>query len=432
MAARLVHVNHRYAPYPGGSELFIQEISERFAQIGHNVRVVTSDAYDLEYFWDGRRRRVEAPDDVIGGVRIDRVPVRHIPGGSVVFRGTRRIMGEAARLPLPAPLYRDISMRQPWLPGLDAAIGREPADLIHATNLGLEGLAVTARSVAQRSDIPFVLTPFIHLGDGGSSVARRYVSMPHQIELLRGADAILAMTEHEAEFVSSMGVAAERIHVVGAGVSPERVTGGDATRFRTRHNIHGLLVGSIGTLASEKGTHDLVRAIQQLRRLGNEVELVLAGAALSQFERWYTGLEAPDRSGIHLLGVIGDEEKRDLLAAIDIFALPSRTESFGIVYLEAWANRKPVIAAEVGAVPELVRDGQNGLLVPFGNPGAIAEVIESLAVDETVRERLGVVGHDLVHARYTWAMVFDRVRTAYGHVLGTTLGGEDGFDSQVA
>jgi len=419
MPLRFVHVNHRYAPYIGGSERFVQEISERFAGVGHDVRVVTSNAYDLEYFWDARRQTVDAPtNESWNGVGVSRVPVAHGPASSIVFRGIRRLMGEASRIGLPAGPFRAASTHQPWMPGLANAISREPSDLIHATNLGIEGLAIVASQVARRADIPFVLTPFIHLGVQHDHIARRYVTMPHQIELLRSADAILTMTDHEATFVSSHGISPERVHVVGAGVSPHEVTNGGGHRFRTRHNLHGIVVGSIGALAPDKGTLDLVRTVQKLRRNGHDIGLVLAGSEMSTFTRWYAALDERAREGIQVVGVVDAEEKRDLLAAIDLFALPSRTESFGIVYLEAWANRVPVIAADAGAVSELVRNEENGLLVSFGDTESLAAAVLRLAGDAELRTRLGSAGWKLVHSRYTWSLVFDRVQDVYGALLG--------------
>jgi glycosyltransferase involved in cell wall biosynthesis len=120
-----------------------------------------------------------------------------------------------------------------------------------------------------------------------------------------------------------------------------------------------------------------------------------------------------ERAGVRMLGYIDTAERRDLLAAIDTLALTSRTESFGIVYLEAWVNRKPVIAARAGAVPELVRDGETGLLVPYGNPDALARTIGLLMDDEGLRQSLGEHGRQLSESRYTWPDVLRRVERGY-------------------
>jgi glycosyltransferase involved in cell wall biosynthesis len=143
------------------------------------------------------------------------------------------------------------------------------------------------------------------------------------------------------------------------------------------------------------------------------VTLALAGPSLSTFERWYTRLDDAERAGTRLLGVISPEEKRDLFDAADVVALPSRTESFGIVFVEAWANRKPVIAADAGAVPELVRDGENGLLVPFGDVPSLADAIARLLDDRQLAQALGERGYELAMRDYTWAAVHERVKQAF-------------------
>ena len=412
---RFTLVNHRYYPFLGGSERNVQEIAERLVSEGHAVRVVTSDAFDLEYFWDRRRRRIDAPArDVHNGVEIERVRLRHLPAGPLVFQGGRRLMGELSRLPLPALPFEQIAVRQPLLPGLPAAIEHQPApDLVMGTNIGLEGLAITGLRAARRVGAAFVLVPFMHLGRDNDPVARRYVSMPHQRKLLRETDAIIAMTPTESRFMESIGVDSDRIVIAGSGMTPDDVCGGNGDAFRRRHGLDGPLVAALGALAPDKGTRELVQAVAHLNRSGRRVDLALAGPSLSTFERWYTALEAEQRLGTRLLGVISPDEKRDLLDAADIVALPSRTESFGIVFVEAWANRKPVIAADAGAVPELVRDGENGLLVPFGHVEALARAICRLLDDRELALSLGERGYRLAIERYTWAAVHERVKRAF-------------------
>jgi glycogen synthase len=410
-----VLLNHRYYPFLGGSERNVQEFAERLAVEGHGVRVVTTDAFDLEYFWNRHRRRMDAPGrELHNGVEIERVRLRHVPASSLVFQGGRRLMGELSRLPLPAMPFTEVAVRQPWLPGFADAILRGPSpDLVMGTNIGLEGLAITGLRAARRAGAAYVLMPFIHLGRDNDPVARRYVSMPHQRALLQAADAVVAMTEIESRYLSSIGVDSARIVIAGAGMTPEDVSGGDGAAFRARHELDGPIVAALGALAPDKGTRELVQAVAKLNRAGQTVHLALAGPSLSTFERWYTALGSKERLGTRLLGVISPGEKRDLLDAADIVALPSRTESFGIVFVEAWANRKPVIAADAGAVPELVRDGENGLLVPFGDVGALARAIERLLDDTELARRLGECGYVLATGEYTWAKVHERVKVAF-------------------
>lgn len=422
---RIALVNHRYAPFLGGSERHAQAIAESLAASGHAVDVVTSDAFDLEYFWDHRRRPVPAPSvECLNGVRVTRVPVRHLPLGPLVFGGTRRLMGELSRATLPAGPWSWVSRHQPLMPRLgDTIRSLAPLDIVHATNIGLEGLALNAMAAARRMGSAFVLSPFVHLGEAGDEVARRFVTMPHQRRLLRDADAVIVMTEIERHFVISQGVAPDRVVITGAGTDPSAVSGGDGEQFRRRHCLGGVVVGFLGPLAKEKGAFHLVEAVARLRRSGRDVTLAMAGPSMSAFEDWFASLADRDRAAVRLLGVISDEDKRDFLAALDVCALPSRTESFGIVYPEAWSNRKPVIAADAGAVPEIVRDGENGLLVPFGDVQALARAIDTLIGDPVLSRGLGQAGYEETLRRHTWELVVQRTIQAYELAVGYRIRG---------
>jgi glycosyltransferase involved in cell wall biosynthesis len=422
---RWVFINHRYAPFLGGSERHVQVLAEHLAQRGNEVSVVTTNAFDLEFFWDRAARRVRRPAvEQINGVTVRRVQIAHGWNQPLTFQGGRRAMGEASRVLSWERPFREISLRFPRLPGLsDCLLEGGVPDVIFATNLGLEGLALHAYDVARANDAAFVLMPLLHLGVEGDPIPRRYVSMPQQRRLLRNADLIFAMTDMEAEFIASLGVSKERIAVVGVGICPGEVTGGDRERFRRKHQLHGFVAGSLGALAPDKGTLDLVRAVGRARLTDEAITLVAAGPALSSFSGWWEGLPAVEREGVRLLGVISQADKRDMLAAIDVLALPSRTESFGIVYLEAWANRKPVIAAMAGAVPELVRPRENGLLVEFGKPDAIAAALLALKLQPHEAVRLGEAGERLMREQYTWPHVLARMDSAYERVLGIDVAG---------
>lgn len=101
-------------------------------------------------------------------------------------------------------------------------------------------------------------------------------------------------------------------------------------------------------------------------------------------------------------GIISDVEKADILAAADVLALPSRVESFGLVYLEAWANKKPVIAADIPATAEVVSHGVDGLLVEFGDVDALARALEKLLADPTLRQEMGKRGWRKTVTHHSW------------------------------
>ena len=101
------------------------------------------------------------------------------------------------------------------------------------------------------------------------------------------------------------------------------------------------------------------------------------------------------------LGFISDEDKQDLQAAGQVFCMPSRTDFFGIVYLEAWLNGVPVIGARGGGVPEIITDGVDGYLVDFGDVAALANRIQLLLRRPEAARALGEAGRRKVLAEHT-------------------------------
>jgi glycosyltransferase involved in cell wall biosynthesis len=399
-------------------------LSEWFAARGDRVTVYTTDAWDLEHFWAGGKRRIdwgEAPREH-NGVTIRRFEVRRPPLWRLGYPVARRLMTQLSDLPLPGgeTTLRQAGRFSPWVPSLARALREESArfDLVHSANIALEGPILAAEEYCRRRDVPLVVTPFVHLAEEERRQVSKYYTMRHQLAILRRSDAVVAQTPRERRFLLAQGVAEERLHLVGAGVDPATVLGGDGAAFRARHDIAGPIVAIVGTTARDKGTPDLVEAMLALWRAGSEATLVIAGPTMEHFVRWFAALPVADRARCRLLGFISPDEKRDLLAATDIFAMPSRTDSFGIAYLEAWCHGIPVIGARAGGVPDVIADGEDGLLVPFGDVPALAEALRSLLDDPALAARLGERGRVKTLERFTW----DRVAQAFAGIYAGVMG----------
>ena len=428
---RVLHIIQRYWPFQGGSEGYFQELSERLAARGDTVTVFTTDAWDLEHFWAAGKRRVEQPAaEVHEGVIIRRFPVRRPPLPPIYFRVLRRLMAEISDIsrhgPLdPSPLLRLGGQLSPWVPALSATLREMPQnsfDVVHTTNITLEGPILAAAAYARRAHIPLLITPFVHLGTPGDRSILRYYTMRHQLNLLNAAARVLVQTRLEGAALRRLGVGADRIVQAGVGVHPERVTGGDAARFRAQHKLAPdlPLILFVGALARDKGAITLLEATARLAAQGQDLRLVLIGAtALADFESAYAALPAAARTRVLLLGFAADTVKRDAYAACTVFAMPSRTDTFGITYLEAWLYGKPVIGAAAGGVPEVISDGEDGFLIPFGDSTALAAHLATLIADPTLAARLGAAGRAKVLASYTWDQQIPRLLAVYDSVLRT-------------
>lgn len=415
---RVLHVVQLYHPVASGAARYFAEAGARLAREGHEVTVLATDAHDLEHLWMPGKRRVDPAEERHHGVRIVRLPVRRAPGPPVVYPLIRRLMVELSRLPRTEPALRRMALLTPRLPGLDRFLASSgPYDLVHATNITLDFAILPVFDYARRGGTPFLCTPFVHLGEPGSRAIVRYYSMRHQLDLLRRSARVLTMTGLERDFLATRGVPPERLRVVGVGVAPDEVLGGDGDRFRAEQRVDGPLVLFLGTLAHDKGAIHAVEAIRRLWADGRRVTLALIGAPLEQFNAYYARLGSEERARIRLLPYAPEQVKRDALAAAELLAMPSRTDSFGIVYLEAWCYGRPVIGARAGGVPDVIRDGVDGLLVPFGDVAALAGAVARLLERPDEARRLGEAGRERVLREMTWDDVYARLRPVYDEVL---------------
>jgi len=394
---RIAWFTHRYFPCVGGAENYGRAIVRRFAADGHDVDVLTSDAHDLWYFTDRTRKRVTEPTkSTVDGAQVHRFPVRHLP----LQRYVGRLLSYAPHWP--TQCRSDSFM--PILPGIERVRG--PYDAVFAVGFPYTIFSYAALLTARNAGAPLILTPFLHLATPGDPV-RKYYTKPHQIRLLRQSDVIVVQTRLEANVVREWGIPEERILTLGMAVEHVEVTGGDPDLLRNRLGIPKTrkVVGHLATLDPNKGSTDLVLALDRLnaaRPTNDPIHLVMAGPSSPCFERFLQ--ERPDGipSWLSLLGPLPLDQRADLFAAIDLFSMPSRTDSYGIVFLEAWANGLAVVAADAGGVPEVVRHNQTGLLIPFGAVDQLAQSIGRLITDRAEAERLGTAGKNLVQNGFSW------------------------------
>ena len=422
---RILHITQRYWPAYGGAESHLAELSHRLAAAGHAVTVLTTDALDLETFWNPQRRHIAQREQTHQGVRILRFPLRYLPWPGLAYPGMRRLLWLLSKArPVPVEFLHLAARFAPWCPGLWRWLAEteEQFDLVAGMNIVFEPFMAAGLSFARRRAIPFVAFPLTHLGAGaepGNDPPSRFYTMRHQVDVVRRSDAVAAQTDTERAFYTGRGVDPTRIHVIGAGVNPHEVVGGDGARFRQQHALTDPLVAFLSGMAYDKGAVTLVEAVRRLWAAGRNLHLVLAGSLLSAFQHYLDRLPAADRARLLVLPSIADTDKRGLLAACDLLAMPSRVDSFGMVYLEAWLYGKPVIGAQAWGIGDVIRDGEDGLLTPFGDAEALAAAIAHLLDHPEAAQAMGACGRAKVYAQHTWAHKYALVESLY-HQLGAT------------
>jgi glycosyltransferase involved in cell wall biosynthesis len=410
---RVAHFIQRYPPALGGSEAYFARLSRYCAAQGDAVTVFTSSALDLEAFWTCRAACAAPGVEEDDGVTIRRYALWRWPGRRYVLKALSLFPERHWQcLTLPCnPICPDM-----WR---DASRGADlDFEVVHASAFPYAWPIACARRLARRLDIPLLVTPFLHLGDPSDATdrTRRGYTAPPLRWLLGEADAVFVQTPTEREAALHLGIAPQRVHLQGLGVEPAECTGGDRSGARQRWGIgaDGVVVGHLANQSWEKGTNDLLQALEPLWRAKAPLHLVLAGPQMPNFQRfWKSFVESatPEvRARVHQLGVLSAAEKKDFFAGIDLFALPSRSDSFGLVLLEAWANRVPNIAYAAGGVTDVIEHKRDGLLVKCGDIQALTQALRDLCGSASDRTRLGRTGQSRLAHEFCWPDKLELVR----------------------
>lgn len=383
------------------------------------MTIITSNAVREADFWQPSPP-LPTEESLSQTVHVIRRPLAGFPGGRSGLLGWRKLMVMLSALPGDqSHLLMRMAARVPPISGLAESLAQlgQPVDLIHLFNISWEYPMVAGWRWAQARGRPLIVTPFTHLGSGRYDRVARNSLMDHQRRILRDAGAVLTLTAIEAEELTQIcGLDPQRVTTVGSGLDPLPSTI-PVTDTVARYQLQLPLILFIGRLSHDKGAIHAAEAVLTLWRQGLAVSLVLVGQVAPEFNRFYRRLGEADRLVVRPLYVLPEEEKHALLSVATMLLLPSRTDSFGIVLLEAWAHGKPVIGANAGGIAGVINDGQNGLLVPFGNISALAGAIRRLLTDSSLAQTMGQAGRAKIAAQYTWSYVADRVEDNYRRLL---------------
>jgi glycosyltransferase involved in cell wall biosynthesis len=223
---------------------------------------------------------------------------------------------------------------------------------------------------------------------------------------LRKADLVLAPSKFTAEHVAAeQGVDTRKIRVLPWALDPQfEALAANAGKNPVPANFpQGQVVLTVGRWRADeryKGMDTLISALPRL--LPRWPELQLAAAGDGDDRAWLEDLAAETgvERHVHFLSKLSYEELAACYGRCELFALPSRGEGFGLVYLEAMACGKAVIGGAHGGAPEVIEDGKTGYLVPHGDAAQLATAMETLLSDATLRQEMGRRGKQRVENEF--------------------------------
>ena len=297
---------------------------------------------------------------------------------------------------------------RPWGP-LVRELRSRPVDVLHAHKFGSNLWGSVLGTLAR---VPVIVS---HEHTWSYEGNRTRVLLDRNV-VGRLSDAFVAVSEHDRrKMIEVEGIPPERAVLIPNGIrGPLPVTGADV-RGELGIDAGAPVAGAIGHLRAQKAYDVLVEAAAHARERLPGLKVLIAGEGPERGE-----LEALIRrlglgDTVFLLG--RRKDAGDVLAAIDVAVSSSGFEGSPLSLMEAMAASKPIVATAVGGVPDLVAEGETGLLVPPGDPTALAEATTRVLGDRELASRMGAAGAERQRREFDFAGTIRRVEELYERLL---------------
>jgi len=386
-----------------GSGRVGQWLAEGLVKKGFDCTVFTSDCVTTKGWYLPFGKRLSRKPERIGGVRIYRLACRW--WYSLFCLAVARFLFVLPEKWLEKARF---GLSGPNLAGLMGKIKKGRFDVVWVMPFPVYLNFLVVKAVREMKKRPkLVMTPFFHesLGDYRNKL------LGH---LLKEADMVQVMTKAEGRILRRLfGLKSDQLVVGGMPFPVENLReveemADEVVGFKRKHDLlDKKLILFAGNKIKEKGLGVLTEAVGELYGQEDSYRLLVMGKDTAWWKKFKRGWES---KGFLLdLGYREEKEKEVVFAAADVFCMPSECESLGIVYLEAWQKKKPVIGARISAVEELMRSAGGGELVRFGDKKGLKKVIRKLVGDDSLAESMGESGYRFVRGKLDTFKVWDQV-----------------------
>ncbi len=220
------------------------------------------------------------------------------------------------------------------------------------------------------------------------------VSSPADVAKIGECDQVLAISQHAAELVAAAGLIEVPQAVIPLAVRPPCAA---VERTNTPQDVD-LIVSRIDG-GRGKGHEALIESMMMVQSTRPEVQLWIVGdgAGREDLERMAAGLGC-----VRFFGHVSAVELEELYARAAVFAMPSKTDGFGLVYGEAFLRGLPCVASDLGAASELVQHERTGLITPYDDPRALATALTTLLSSPELRQQYATAGARLISEKHTF------------------------------
>jgi glycosyltransferase involved in cell wall biosynthesis len=272
-------------------------------------------------------------------------------------------------------------------------------DIVHIQGLWIGIPGYLAKKILH---IPYVVT-----GHGSDIYLQsRLLLNLRSKPVLRSADARIALTDDMRKKIKN--ICKRDAFVVPNGINLEVF--GNSIKLRNIKKEQKILF--VGSLVPVKGVRYLIESMKAIKNNYSNVKLVIIGDGTEKHELEKLVIEFGLSDCVSFVGKVSNHKISQYMIESDIFVLPSLSEGFGIVLLEAMASGLPIIASNVGGIPSLIQNGVNGFLVEPGNPEKIAEKILFLFNDRETMIKISE-GNKKAVEKYDWEKIAVQLEDIY-------------------
>lgn len=401
---KILHILQNYEPSKGGTQLLFKAISEILvSEYGDEITVATTNSlYD-----PGSKQFSRLPKhSLINGVIVRRFSfiTFHRRALKYILKFLFKISGKQTNLFSPL-------LKVPLSIKINKFIQQYSGDIICGSSSNYTYMDYACKRLRHKKAKPFVFMGAVHFDD-----EQNIHLAEHVLDNIRCSDKYIANTSFEKECLIRLGIEGEKINVIGCGVHPHFFAGRNKQAARERFGLkrNAFVVGYVGRFAAKKGIETLLRAFSLLQ--DENCILLLAGATNDYFDNVITEIEAGHgklKPKIIILSNFAEEDKPDIYAAMDVFVSASYSESFGIVFLEAWAAGLPVVGTSIGAIRSVIDDGLDGRLFRPHEHSELMDILVYYCQHPEIGKQHGEAGLAKVNQKYTWDHIAKAYRETY-------------------
>jgi L-malate glycosyltransferase len=288
------------------------------------------------------------------------------------------------------------------------------------------GYGTTARLVGYRPWMLSVWGSDVYSFPKRSPVHRWWVR-----KNLMAADEVASTSRCMAEQVRSIAPSVDDITITPFGVDVDMFSA-QAESLAEKDANAPLIIGTVKTLGPQYGVDMLIRACSRLRsrlkdsapEISGRLRLRIVGDGPDRKMLEALALQFGVSDIAEFVGHVPHKEVPRELAKLDIYVALSRQESFGVAVIEASASRRPVVVSDVGGLPEVVLDGETGVIVPSDNPEKAVQALEMLALDRNLRIQMGDAGARYAASKYNWNVSVDIMIRTLRETIALYKGGK--------